>query len=137
MLAGSRESVPGEGDGSVSRRETAYETALRECFEESRGFLKQDYLLGVTDPSKFIRDGSFVFFHAETVKFPVEEIRSAPIPDGVDAGPFSELVDFTWVSVEAVLSSNEAFVLDDAGRRIQVRRQLKPRLLRAQAAGWL
>jgi len=137
MLAGSRESVPGESGGGVSRRETAYETALRECFEESRGFFKPDYLLGVTDSSKFIRDGSFVFFHAETDKFSVEQIRRAPIPDGVDAAPFNELVDFTWVSVEAILSSIDAFVLDDTGRRIQVRRQLKPRLRRAREAGWL
>lgn len=137
MLAGSREAVLDEGEGIAPRRETAYETALRECFEESRGFLKPDYLLRVTDPAEFIRDGSFVFYRAETDKFSIDAIKREPIPDNVNPTPFREIGDFAWISVEAVLSSNNTIVIDDAGRRIQVRRQLKPRLLRARAAGWL
>ena len=137
MLAGRREFVLDRGAGNGSRRETAYETALRECFEESRGFLKPDYLLDVTDSAEFIRDGSFVFFRAETEKFSVDEIMRAQIPDTVNRDAFREIVDYAWVSVEAVLSSDDAVVVDDAGRRIQVRGRLKSRLVRARAAGWL
>jgi 8-oxo-dGTP pyrophosphatase MutT (NUDIX family) len=137
MLAGRREFVLDRGAGNGSRRETAYETALRECFEESRGFLKPDYLLGVTDPADFVRDASFVFFRANIEKFSVDEIMHAQIPDAVNPNAYSEIVDYAWVSVEAILSSDDAFVVDDAGRRIQVRGRLKSRLLRARAAGWL
>jgi len=136
-LAGRREFVLDSGSRSGSRRETAYETALRECFEESRGFLKPDYLSDVTDSAELIRDGSFVFFRAEIEKFSVDEIMRAQIPDSVNPDAFREIVDYAWVSVEAVLSSDDAFVVDDAGRRIQVRGRLKSRLVRARAAGWL
>jgi len=136
-LAGRREFVLDSGAGNGSRRETAYETALRECFEESRGFLQPDYLLDVTDSAKFIRDESFVFFRAEIEKISVDEIMRAQIPDTVNADAYREIVDYAWVSVEAVLSSDDAFVVDDAGRRIQVQRRLKSRLVRARAAGWL
>lgn len=136
-LAGRREFVLDSGAGNGSRRETAYETALRECFEESRGFLKPGYLSDVTDSAQFIRDGSLVFFRAEIEKFSVDEIMRAQIPDTVNPDAFQEIVDYAWVSVEAVLSSDDAFVVDDAGRRIQVQRRLKSRLVRARAAGWL
>jgi 8-oxo-dGTP pyrophosphatase MutT (NUDIX family) len=136
-LAGSREVVPDGGGADVSRRETAYETALRECFEESRGFLKPDYLLAVTDPAVFVRDGSFVFFRAEIEKFSADEIKRQPIPEDANSAAFREIVDYAWVSVEAVLSANDVFVFDDIGRRIQVRRRLKDRLVQARAAGWL
>ena len=137
MLAGRREFVLDRGAGNGSRRETAYETALRECFEESRGFLKPDYLSDVTDSAQFIRDGSLVFFRAEIEKFSIDEIMRAQIPDTVNSDAFREIVDYAWVSVEAVLSSDDAFVVDDAGRRIQVQRRLKSRLVQARAAGWL
>lgn len=137
MLAGRREFVLDSGAENGSRRETAYETALRECFEESRGFLKPDYLSDVTDSAELIRDGSFVFFRAEIEKFSVDEIMRAQIPDTVNRDAFREIADYAWVSVEAVLSSDDAFVVDDAGRRIQVRGRLKSRLVRARAAGWL
>ena len=137
MLAGSRERVPDGGGADMSRRETAYETALRECFEESGGFLKPDYLLGVTDPAAFLRDGSFVFFRAEIEKFSSSEIKRQHLPEVANSAAFREIVDYAWVSVEAVLSGNDAFVFDDTGRRIQVRRRLKHRLVQARAAGWL
>lgn len=137
MLAGGREAAPGDAGQSTPRRETAYETAVRESFEESRGFLKPDYLRNVTDPGKFLRDGSFVFFGAEIDKFSIDEIKREPIPEVANRAPFLELIDFAWVPVEAILLSNDVFVIDDNGRRIQVRPQLKPRLLQAQAAGWL
>lgn len=137
MLAGRREFIPDSGARNGSRRETAYETALRECFEESRGFLKPDYLLSVTNPADFMRDGSFVFFRAEIEKFSVDEIMRAQIPEPVNLDAFREIVDYAWVSAEAVLASDDAFVVDDAGRRIQVRGRLKSRLVQARAAGWL
>jgi 8-oxo-dGTP pyrophosphatase MutT (NUDIX family) len=137
MLAGSRNFVSDDGKGDAPRRETAYETALRECFEESRGFLKSEYLRTVTDPARFMRDGSFVFFPAEIDKFSVDAIKRNPIPDNVNPIPFLEIGDFAWISVDAILSSGDAVALDDTGRRIQIRHQLKPRLLRAQGAGWL
>ena len=59
------------------------------------------------------------------------------VPDTIESIPFREIVDYAWVSVEAVLSSEDAFVVDDAGRRVQVRGRLKSRLVRARAAGWL
>jgi len=136
-LAGGREFVRDSGAGNSSRRETAYETALRECFEESRGFFKPGYLSDITDSAQFIRDGSLVFFRAEIEKFSVDEIMRAQIPDTANPDAFREIVDYAWVSVEAVLSSDDAFVVDDAGRRIQVQRRLKSRLVRARAAGWL
>lgn len=137
MLAGRRGVAVDSDDRRTSGRETAYETALRECFEESRRFLKTDYLLSVTDPTDFIRDGSFVFFRADIEKFSIDEIMRVKVPDTVESIPFREIVDYAWVSVEAVLSSEDAFVVDDAGRRIQVRGRLKSRLVRARAAGWL
>jgi 8-oxo-dGTP pyrophosphatase MutT (NUDIX family) len=137
MLAGRRELVRDSGSGNSTRRETAYETALRECFEESRGFLKLEYLSDVTDSAGFIRDGSLVFFRAEIGKFSVDEIMRAQIPDTVNPDAFREIVDYAWVPVEAVLSSDDAFVVDDSGRRIQVRGRLKSRLAQARAAGWL
>ena len=135
MLGGSR-GVVTDGD-NASRPETAYETALRECFEESRAFLKSEYLLSISNPAEFIRDGPFVFFRAETAKFSADDVRRKQIPANVDPSPFLEMVDYAWVSVEAILSSSDGFVLDHAGRRIQVRQSLKSRLLRARSAGWL
>lgn len=137
MLAGSRERVSDGGGAGMSRRETAYETALRECFEESRGFLKPDYLSGVTDPGAFLRDGSLVFFRAEIEKFSSREIKRQHLPEVANSAAFREIVDYAWVSVEAVLSGNDAFVFDDTGRRIQVKSRLKHRLVQARAAGWL
>ncbi len=137
MFAGRRETVLDGNEQGKSRPETAYQTALRECFEESRGYLKTDYLRGVMQPGDFLRDGSFVYFRAQVAKFSVDDIMRMEISDGVDPAPFREIVDYAWVSVEAVLSSDDAYVVDDSGRRIQVRQRLKSRLVRARAAGWL
>jgi 8-oxo-dGTP pyrophosphatase MutT (NUDIX family) len=135
MLAGSRDVVP--VGNNESRLETAYETALRECIEESRGYLKSEYLLSISNPAEFIRDGSFVFFRAGAKMFSVDDVRRMQIPADIDASPFREMVDYAWVSAEAVVSSSDSFVFDHAGRRVQIRPSLKLRLLRARAAGWL
>lgn len=137
MLAGGRETVAtGEG-GHTRRLETAYETALRECFEESRGFLKPEYLLSIVNPADFLRDEHLVYFHAEIEKVPVADLLSMPLPRSGNVLGFLEIGDYAWVSVETVLSAQDNFVLDDTGRRIQLRAQFRFRLDQARAAGWL
>lgn len=134
MFAGRPGLVQIAGDAHRSRRESAYETAIRECHEESGGYLTQSLLRKLVDPSQVIREGSFVFFKGEIEKFPVVEMKSAVISAASPA--FREMADFAWVPVQNVLSSENVTVTDDSGRHIRVRRELKSRLERARTAGW-
>ncbi len=124
-------------DVPEKRRETAYETALRECHEETRGFLSQRLLLTVVDQSRSMRDGGFVFFVAEIDWFSLNEIPGAPAPTDESVSGFREIADYAWVPVANLLASDDATVLDIDGRQITVRRQLKSRLARVRDAGWL
>jgi len=137
MLGGRRQLNSGIDNGHAREGETAYETAIRECFEESRGFLSPDVLRRATDPSRFIRDGGFVFFLGTIDEFRIARLEESPAPQSDGAAAFGEIADYAWVPVENVLASNDVQVTDSIGRRIKVRRQLKSRLTRAREAGWL
>ena len=137
MPGGRRQTLDDTAVGQGNRSESAYETAIRECFEETRGFLSPELLRGIVDPSRVIRDGGFVFFVAKIGWFPVTEL-----PDLADSGhenpdAFREIADYAWVPVDNVLAGEDASVIDANGRIVEVRRQLKSRLLRARAAGWV
>jgi hypothetical protein len=99
--------------------------------------LSPRFLRGIVDPSRVMRDGGFVFFVARIDWFPL-----TGIPDTADAGhendfAFREIADYAWVPVANVLASEDATVIDADGRTVEVRRQLKSRLARARAMGWL
>lgn len=131
--------MPGGRRQSVSDKdgETAYETAIRECSEEVRGYLAPDMLRKAVDPSRYLRDGGFVFFVGKINQFPISEIVDlSHLDDDLPSG-FREVADYAWVHVQSVLASTDGTVIDAHGRRITLRRQLKSRLQRAQAAGWL
>lgn len=134
-LAGRREVVASASGEQVRRQETAYETALRECFEESRGFLRPELLRDITDRTRFIRDGAIVLFFANIEKFLIADLMASPLPPG--GGAFAEIADYAWVPVDHVLASGDEWVDDDTGRRILVRKELKSRLIRARQAGWI
>ena len=131
MPGGRRQSV-GDKDG-----ETAYETAIRECFEETRGYLSPDMLRKAVDPSRYLREGGFVFFVGKINRFPMSEIVDLPHQDDDLPPGFREVADYAWVKVQSVFASDDGTVIDAHGRRITLRPQLKARLQRAQAAGWL
>lgn len=137
MPGGRRQQVSSPGENNAGRPETAYETAIREAYEESKGVLSRQLLRQATDPARFIRDDGFVFFLGEIDKVPVDRLVDAAAPDAAGATGFDEVVDYAWVSVDSVLNGDGASVIDDAGRRIPLRRQLQSRLKRARAAGWL
>ncbi len=131
-IPGGRRQFVSDKDG-----ETAYETAIRECFEETRGYLSPDILRKVVDPSRYLRDGGFVFFVGKIKQFPMSEIVDlSHLDDDLPPG-FREVADYAWVNVQSVVTSTDGTVIDAHGRRITLRRQLKSRLERAQAAGWL
>jgi 8-oxo-dGTP pyrophosphatase MutT (NUDIX family) len=112
----------------------AYETAIRECHEESRGMLSRELLREAVDPARQLRDGGFVFFVGRVDPVALDSLRQAPVPE---AAAFREIEDYAWVAIESVLASDDNTVIDAEGRRIQVRPQLKPRLNGARAKGWL
>ncbi|NIO43219.1 MAG: NUDIX domain-containing protein [Burkholderiales bacterium] len=56
------------------RRETAYETAIRECIEETRGHLSASLLQERVDPSRYLRDHGFVFFFGKIHRFTLSEL---------------------------------------------------------------
>ena len=117
------------------RKETAYETAIRECHEESGGLLEVSFLRQISDPDQMIRDGGFIFFLAGIEKIAIERIKAAA---RLQTSPgFHEIADYAWVSVDQVFASEDDTVSDESGRRIRVRPELKSRLERARAAGWL
>jgi hypothetical protein len=89
-----------------------------------------------TDPSRYIRDGKFVYFLGTIDRFPITELETSSELQSDSAAAFREIDDYAWVPVENVLASDGVFVIDAAGRRIEIRRQLKSRLTRARAAGW-
>ena len=127
-----------EMPGGLSQRdETAYDTAIRECYEESRGFLRAELLRDVVDPARMLKDGGFVYFVARIEWFELSKIPAAPGASDETMRAFHEAVDFAWVPVTSVISSNDGTAVDLAGRRIVLRQQLKSRLLRAGASGWL
>lgn len=130
-MPGGRRQTRSAGEGGL---DSAYETAIRECFEESRGMLSRELLRNAIDPARKLRDGGFVFFVGRVEPIAIERLRAAPVPE--DAA-FREIADYAWVAVESVLGSDEDTVIDEEGRRIEVRAQLKPRLARARAKGWL
>lgn len=134
MPGGRRQLVNGT-DGE--RRETAHETAVREVFEETRGYLSPDDLREVIDPSRSMRDAGFVFFLARVDRFPTSAIKQIADLDDDSAAGFREVADYAWVTVESVLAGDGVSVTDVDGRTIELRPQLKSRLLRARAAGWL
>ena len=136
MPGGRRQSFVGTDDGQGKKRETAYETAIRECYEESRGFLSPNVLRKVTDSSQFIRDGEFVYFLGKIDRFSIASLEATSAPQSDSAAAFREIADYAWVPVEHVLTGDGVSVIDAAGRRIELRHQLKSRLTRARAAGW-
>jgi 8-oxo-dGTP pyrophosphatase MutT (NUDIX family) len=119
------------------RPETAYETALRECHEESRGYLSLEFLRDTVEEDEYLVDGGFIYFHAVIEPFAVSTMREAPVPNSYSPLAFFEIADYAWVNVNAVLASQSAVVVDDTGRSIEVRPQLKKRVQRAREAGWL
>ena len=123
--------------GRSQRDETAVDTAIRECYEESRGFLRAERLRDVVDPERRLIDDSFVYFVTRIDWFALSEIPAAPDANDESMRAFHEAVDFAWVPVKNVISGDDGAAVDLAGRRIELRQQLKPRLLRAGAAGWL
>ena len=123
-------------DDEGRRPETAYETALRETYEESRGYLSREFLHEVMDESRYLNDGGFLYFRAVVEPFAIEDMREAPVPLSDTPLAFSEIADYAWVSIDAVIAGDNAEVVDEAGRTIDVRPQLKGRVLRAQEAGW-
>jgi len=134
---GRRQVNSGAESGQDGWRETAYQTAVREVFEETRGYLSPDVLRTVVDASHNMRDGGFVFFVGKIDRFPISSLPDTPQPNDGNVSAFSEIADYAWVPVENVLASDDTVVVDAEARRIKVRRQLKSRLLRARAAGWL
>ena len=137
MPGGRRQVNSGAESGQDGRRETAYQTAVREVYEETRRYLSHDLLRTVVDASHNIRDGGFVFFVGKIDRFPVTGLPDTPRPNDANASAFSEIADYAWVPVENVFAGDDTVVADADGRRIKVRRQLKSRLQQARAAGWL
>jgi 8-oxo-dGTP pyrophosphatase MutT (NUDIX family) len=137
-MPGGRRKLAGDtNSGQGERSETAYETALRECYEESRGFLLPEFLRGVVDPTRKIRDGEFVYFVAKIDWFSLTELPGEPDADHESTHAFTEIVDYAWVPVTNVINSESGAVVDTNGRRLEIRRQLKSRLVQARAADWL
>lgn len=134
-MPGGRRQLTNGTDGE--RRETAHETAIREVFEETRGYLSPDDLRDVIDPSRSMRDGGFVFFLARVGRFPTSAMKETAHLDDDSAAGFREVADYAWVAVESVLSGDGVSVIDIDGRTIELRPELKSRLVRARAAGWL
>lgn len=134
MPGGRRQMVERTG---AERRETAHETAVREVFEELRGYLSPDYLREAIDPSRSMQDGGFVFFIARIDRFPTTAIAELSRLDDDSSAGLREVADYAWVSVESVFASSDETAIDANGHRIALRRQLKSRLERARAAGWL
>jgi 8-oxo-dGTP pyrophosphatase MutT (NUDIX family) len=134
LFAGRRGSAT---DADARRPETAYETALREAYEESRGYLNPEYLQQRIGEDQYLEDGGFVFFRAVVEPFAIEDMRKVPVPLSGNPLAFTEISDYAWVNVDAIIASENAVVVDEAGRSIDVRPQLKGRVLRAREAGWL
>jgi 8-oxo-dGTP pyrophosphatase MutT (NUDIX family) len=134
-MPGGRRQLVGGTDGE--RRETAYETAIREVFEETRGYLSPDQLRERVDPTRSMRDRGFVFFFGSIERFPVSAIGELAHLDDDSASAFREVADYAWVAVDNILASDGISVIDVNGRSIELRRQLKSRLRGARAAGWL
>ncbi|UCH46619.1 MAG: NUDIX hydrolase [Betaproteobacteria bacterium] len=133
MPGGRRQLV---SDTGGERRETAYETAIREAFEETRGYLSPDHLRQIVDSTRSMGDRGFVFFFARTDRFPISAISELSQLEDDSAAAFREVADYAWVAVDTVLAGDGATVIDVDGRSIELRRELKARLLRARAAGW-
>ena len=137
MPGGRRKLAGGANAGQGKQGETAYDTAIRECHEESRGYLSLEQLRAIIDPARRLQDGKFVYFVARIDWFALSEIPAAPDAKDESMRAFHEAADFAWVAVSRVIDSEDATAVDSTGRRIGIRRQLKPRLIRAVAAGWL
>ena len=135
MPGGRRQFAPAGEGGQDAVLETAYETAIRECHEESRGVLSLVLLRDSIDPSHQLRDGGFVYFVGTIDRVPVEALRQVVVPRG--AGPLGEIADYAWVDVDRVLVSASDVVIDSEGRSIRVRPQLSARLRQARSEGRL
>lgn len=135
MPGGRRKSNDDTDSGQTQVSETAYETAVRECYEESRGFLLPEMLRNVVDPARRLRDGGFIYFVARIDWFALSELPGEPDPANGHA--FNEIVDYAWVPVTNVINNKDDTAVDSNGRRLQIRKQLKARLIEAGAAGWL
>lgn len=136
MPGGRRQIKSGAESGQGGQHETAYQTAIRECFEETRGVLSPEVLRQVVDPSSNIRDGGFVFFLAKIEWFSVTDLTDAPGADDDNSAAFGEIADYAWLSVDTVLATDDNLVSDVTGRTIRLRPELRPRLERARRAGW-
>ncbi len=135
-MPGGRRQFASAGEGGQDRvLETAYETAIRECHEESRGMLSPVLLRNSIDQSHQLRDGGFVYFVGTIDWIAADTLRQVAVPRG--AGPLGEIADYAWVDVDHVLVSEGDMVTDSEGRSIRVRPQLSARLLRARGEGWL
>ena len=137
MPGGRRKTLGDAATDQDNRSESAYETAIRECFEETRGFLSPELLRRIVDPSRMIRDGGFILFVAKIGWFPLTDLPAPADSGHEDADAFREIADYAWVPVENVIASEGESVVDANGRVMEIRRQLKSRLLRARAAGWM
>ena len=137
-MPGGRRKVAGDAiSGQSNRGETAYDTAIRECYEESRGYLRPERLREIVDPVRRLQDDKFVYFVARIDWFALSELPAAPAAEQQNLRAFHEAVGFAWVPLANVINSKDGTTLDLSGNRIEIRPQLKPRLIRAGASGWL
>ena len=137
MPGGRRKSADDTGSANVEHDETAYDTAIRECYEESRGFLRPELLRKIVDPARSLRDGGFVYFVAKIDWFALSELPAESDSDHENMHAFHEIVDYAWVPVTNIINSKDGTAVDSTGRRLEIRRQLKRRLIHAGTAGFL
>jgi len=119
--------------------ESAYETALRETVEETRGYLGRRELMAASDPVKWrIEIDDFVIFRVKTEMFDLNNILSIKIPARNNGHwtPMLEIIDYAWVDINLILHSKLSKVVDTKGREIQVRSNLPEYIKLAKKKGW-
>ena len=94
---------------------------FREAYEESRGYLDLEYLQQRIGEDQTIEDGGFIIFRAVVEPFAIEDMRKVPVPLSDNPLAFTEITDYAWVNINAIIASENAVVVDEGNEAVDGR----------------
>nr|VFK36912.1 MAG: hypothetical protein BECKSD772F_GA0070984_100728 [Candidatus Kentron sp. SD]VFK40554.1 MAG: hypothetical protein BECKSD772E_GA0070983_100727 [Candidatus Kentron sp. SD] len=135
-LSGKPEEVTSLAIGTGTK-ESAYETALRECVEETRGYWGRSFLANNSDEDKYINYNGFIFFKVEVPMVRLANFEKIGVPPNSKKWDvFREITEYAWVDVCDLISSDDNTVTSKAGKIISIHPALPAELEKANREGW-
>ena len=134
-LAGNPEEVS-DLMGNKKKDESLYEVALRECIEETRGYLGRSYLLKNSNEFEYIDNEDIRLFKLKVTFFEIKELKIIGVPYGEKWRVNKEMYDYVWVEVDVLAKSTDNNIKTKNGKNVTVHKKIPEQIKKAKAKGW-